>query len=314
MANYIDKLILSESYIYIADYELTSDAEAKIRRMLEASIRLRSPYFFQADVNYELKVESGSLTIKCTILGSLAAFLLSSANFREAVDQAYESSKYFSRSIVVDGIVASERPMYRVDAKEARLGVPGRLKRLIIKLAGLSTFSANWKSEHLKKELIALNKEIKNIYDDIGDSHERKLISDGLMTILNQDFPKILATAPSAQEFKNFEIRNNTLFADTINIVLDGKTPERKSLEIDWKLISSLFIALSSLYLHFRKGGDKNQSVTSDGSFSGLNNVSTEALAASISVKQVTALKKIAEEEKAKMENLAKDDFKNRFI
>lgn len=306
MANYIDKLILSESYIYIKDYDLTDEAKARIERFLEASIELRSESFFLADVKYDLKVEKGSLKIKCTILGSLAVFMASAANFREAVDRAHESSKFFASAIVVDGVVAAKRPMYKIDAKEARLGVPGRLKRLLLKLSALSTFSANWKPIQAANEIESLKKDIKNLYNDIGDDSERALISKGLLGIIAQDFPKTLPASASQQQIAAHQIQNNYVFAETVQIITDGKTPERKSLEVDWKVISHGLAFITAL-LAYLTAKVKSQPGATSVSHE-ISPKAAERLAATISVKEIKLLKKLVEDEKLKLQELVKDD------
>lgn len=315
MADYIQTLVLSESYIYISDYKLTAEAEARIRSVLESSIALRSPYFFQSKVAYELKVEEGSLKIKCTILGGLSAFLLADANFRVGVDRAYESAKYFAHSIIVDGVVASERSMYKVDVKEARLGVPGRLKRITSKLSGLSEFSSTLKATELEKDLTAFSKDIKNLFDDIKESDERALISKGLLSIIDADFPPRPSAAASPQEKKNSEIRNNQIFINTLQIIQDGKSEERKSAEIDWKTIGQLLVAIvtlsTALLQRRRSGGSTASTPLSAGSpVLPISDNAAENLAQHISIASIRKLKKIATEEKARLEELLADESK----
>ena len=75
-ANYLNSIVLCESYIYIDEYILTDERKALIQQALTDYANTRTPLFFGAEIPVDTEVTEGSLRAKVTVVGSILLLVL----------------------------------------------------------------------------------------------------------------------------------------------------------------------------------------------------------------------------------------------
>lgn len=257
MANYIDNTILCETYVHIETYDLSKEAEQRIRDYLEAQIKFKSEYFFDTKIEWEIEVEEGSLTIRATVLGGLAAFLISTASFKGSVYTAVDSAKMFSESLMVDGIVAAKNKARTVDHKEARLGVPGRLKRLIARIEKLGYEIERLKEKAISAKAAEVRRETERLLEDIPEQKDRVVVCKGLLEVMADNFPKKLSNNPTQREISGNWFSKREEYGAII-VVLDQQRSQKESDRMDQFVkfmqalasIAALYFGYKTLQLH----------------------------------------------------------------
>ena len=110
--------------------------------------------------------------------GAIYVVIAGYGSFRSGIDYLVHDGRHFgdmvtSRFIQDAGI--DEEKVYRV---ERRLGIPGRIRRLLVKIDKIE--QADYTSPAAREELEALREEVQGIVDDLDSKKDRQIFISNL--------------------------------------------------------------------------------------------------------------------------------------
>lgn len=185
---------IAETYIHLrvqASYEEMS----VVKRYFEVNGALLSKEIFGGRLEIEVKLEEASLKVWVTIAGLVYGIIAGYGSFRTGIDYTIKDSRAFSErlssSFVKDALIPKEK-VYRI---ERRLGVPGKISRLLDRLKRLETRSKN---TAINKEIEYIQKEIINILKRLDNEQDRKLFIKNLPDYAKERLP---SKFPAAKEW-----------------------------------------------------------------------------------------------------------------
>jgi len=190
MADYIDRSILCESYIYVEDYHLSQEGKEKLQYLLHEYAASRAPLFFGADIQIDAVAMEGSLRLKITVVATLTNLFIFYGSLRQSIDYLYKDAQTVASAFVTESMFAAGVKSNQVGRTEVRTGVPGALKRVISKLDALQLAAPDMTPEEFSASLAGIRAELLRIIDTIPSDQDKKTVGKGFIDLINGHFPK----------------------------------------------------------------------------------------------------------------------------
>lgn len=190
MADYIDRSIICESYIYVADYHLTKEQKHRLEGLLLDYAKARAPLFFGSEAVIESEAVEGSLKLKVTVVATLANFFIFYGGIRQSIDYLYKDAQTIASAFVTESMFAAGVKSNRVGRTEVRTGVPGALKRIISKLDVLRAVAPTMSPEDFSADLAGIRAELQRIVDTIPSKQDKEAVALGMAGIIEEHYPK----------------------------------------------------------------------------------------------------------------------------
>ncbi len=200
MADYIDRSIICESYIYVSDYQLNLEVKALLERALHEYASTRAPLFFGADIQIESEAVAGSLKLKVTVIATLTNLFVFYGSLRQSIDYLYKDAQTVASAFVTESIFAAKVKSNEVTRTEVRTGVPGALKRVISRIDVLKDRSHSMTPDEFSAELAGVRAELLRIIDTIPSDEDKKTVASGFVSIIDEHFPKPLSGLPREEQ------------------------------------------------------------------------------------------------------------------
>jgi hypothetical protein len=198
MADYIDRSIICESYIYVENYTLTGERKEMLQGALREYARTRAPLFFGADIEIASEASEGSLKLKVTIVATLTNLFIFYGSLRQSIDYLYKDAQTVASAFVTESMFAAGVKSNDVGRTEVRTGVPGALKRVLSKMDVLEESSRKMPPEEFSADLAGIRAELKRIIDTIPSDQDKESVANGFSQILNEQYP--VPAAPPQEE------------------------------------------------------------------------------------------------------------------
>ncbi len=168
---------LSEAYIHLKVDASLYELEA-VQEYLSFIGNKYALELYGQELDIQVRVEEGSLKAWVTAAGIIYAGVAGYGSFRSGIDHLANDAKVFgeivSSSFIEEAKIDKEK-VYRV---ERRLGVPGKIKRLLTKINRLER--ANYTNSIVQKELGGLREEIQEIVNQIDSEKDAELFVSNL--------------------------------------------------------------------------------------------------------------------------------------
>lgn len=189
MADYIDRSILCESYIFVEDYDLTQEKKALFEAQLLDYAKSRAPIFFGSDVQIESEAIEGSLKLKVTVVATLTNLFIFYGSIRQSIDYLYKDAQTVASAFITESMFVARVKSNEVSRTEVRTGVPGALKRVIAKIDTLEKDSKTISPDDFSAELAGIRAELARILATIPSEEDQETVATGFIEILEQQYP-----------------------------------------------------------------------------------------------------------------------------
>lgn len=198
MADYIDRSIICESYIFVENYHLDEEKKRQLESGLIDYAKTRAPLFFGSDIKIDAEAIEGSLKMKVTVVASLTNLFIFYGSLRQSVDYIYKDAQTIASAFVTESMFAAGVKSNQVGRTEVRTGVPGTLKRVISRIDALHASASTMPPEEFSAELAGVRCELERIIDMISSEEDKRTVAKGFVDILNVQYPK--PTTPPQEE------------------------------------------------------------------------------------------------------------------
>jgi len=190
MADYIDRSIICESYIYVQNYELTDEIKERLQRLLRDYAVARAPIFFGADVIVDPIVEEGSLRLKVVVVVTAIGNLLAQYGaIRDGIEAIVKDSHYMASALVTESIFVSDVRSGDVGRTEVRTGIPGSLKRVLAKLDALQANAHSMTPDEFSASLAGARAELERVIENLPLDEDKEIVALGFAQVLEENFP-----------------------------------------------------------------------------------------------------------------------------
>ncbi len=159
---------IAETYIHIKyDYNLKKKTHEEIKYYLEANSQKWAIKYFKQQVDITITIEEGSLKAWIIVGGLLYQGIAGYGSFRAGIDFMVKDAKSFSNYAIEQFYQHEHIPQTDIIRNERRLGIPGKIQRLLKKSDKLNMNQNNRNNlvEELKEELL----EILDLLDNEND-------------------------------------------------------------------------------------------------------------------------------------------------
>lgn len=202
MADYINKNILSQSYVHVEPEWLTSFSEkdkaekiALIKSIITVHAQERMKFFLYDDIVVDVEFEEGSIKAKITAYGKVCVLLSALNPLGSAITQYPEYrdgiKTIFSDVTKLSDMVNSEvlfqtnsRHKKEIIRIEARKGVIGSLYNINKKINDISSRTKNSKDNSpafIYTMFLGLHKDILGLMDNVNDKDDKELVRTSLI-------------------------------------------------------------------------------------------------------------------------------------
>ena len=144
------------------------------------------------EVDIQVRIEEGSLKAWVTAAGIIYGTISGYGSFRSGIEHLTEDARSFGKIVsarfIEDSGIEKEK-IYRV---EKRLGIPGKINRLLTRIEELE--QADYSNQLVRDELKAIHSQVKRIIDDLDSDQDRKLFLSSLPDIyrdIQQPEPRV---------------------------------------------------------------------------------------------------------------------------
>ncbi|MCP3324073.1 hypothetical protein ACK33O_08305 [Aeromonas hydrophila] len=202
MADYINKNILSQSYVHVEPEWLTSlsgkDKAEKIealKNIITKHAQERMRFFLYDDIIINVEFEEGSIKAKITAYGKVCVLLSALNPLGSAITQ-YSEYRDGIKTILSDVVKLSDmvnsEVLFQTDSRykkeiiriEARKGVIGSLHNINKKINDISNRTKNHKGNSptlIYPMLLGLHKDILGLMDNVNDKDDKELVRTSLI-------------------------------------------------------------------------------------------------------------------------------------
>jgi len=168
---------LAELYINLDVCASPEEKEAVINYLSEVGHRYANEYFRHGS-SISLEVEDGSLKIWLTVLGGLYLSIGQYGSFRAGLDFLAEDARSFGDTVKGSFFREANVPNHKITRVERRLGIPGKINRLLRKLEKME--EADTTNKFTRDEIIQIRGMIQNIVIKLDDPKDKKVFLENL--------------------------------------------------------------------------------------------------------------------------------------
>lgn len=172
--------ILSQAYLNLTIDASEIEIEA-VRSYLSDIGRSYGIEIYGREIEIQVRVEEGSLKTWVTVAGAIYVVVAGYGSFRSGVDHLVLDARHFGEIIAsrfIEDANIDEGKVYRV---ERRLGIPGRIRRLLVKIEKIE--QAEYTNSIVRRELQELRDEVQGIVDDLDSDKDRRVFLSNLPTV-----------------------------------------------------------------------------------------------------------------------------------
>ena len=123
MADYINKNILSESYVHIDVVHLNEEQKKAFANNLMEYTKSRGKFALYEGIVPEIRTRDGSLKVYSSITGTLTQALGNFSSFEEALDHLYVDAKRLADAMILETLFLAKARGKKVLRHEARTGI-----------------------------------------------------------------------------------------------------------------------------------------------------------------------------------------------
>jgi hypothetical protein len=186
---------LAEAYIHFSID--VKDVPPSDLRAFEEEIYARYALIlneFRGNRVLTVRVEDGSLKIWITVLGTLYTLIIGYGAFRQGIDYLVSDAKKFDNMVISDLVESVNIPQEKVYRIERRLGMPGKIQRILVRVERLSQLSSTYQNPDIADEVEHIKGEIINILKAIPDEQDRQIFIEALPKPISSSLPMPLPT------------------------------------------------------------------------------------------------------------------------
>jgi hypothetical protein len=198
--------IIAETYIHLA-----IDARKEFIERSRAYLYHRGYNFanqmFKDKVVLYVRVEDGSYRAWLTVAGAIFVAIANYGSFRSGIDHMVNDARRFSEYVISDFLGETQLQDKKIFRLERRLGMPGRIQRLLrridrledtITLGQIIDDGKTYVDQRLRirmesRELKNLKDEIISILEDLDEEKDRELFFHSLPDSVKDEFPEDLS-------------------------------------------------------------------------------------------------------------------------
>lgn len=190
---------IAETYLHFK-IDVSPEDLSAIKDYLKAKGNIISKEVFGKNFYLEVRVENGSLKAWIIAGGILYTAIAGYGSFRSGIDYIVKDSRWFSQLMVDDfGRVANikDDEIVRI---ERRLGVPGKIQRLLKSLNKLKY--SHFKEDKIEKKLTQIEKELVAIFQSLDSKEDYDYLHDNLLEELDLIFDEFKANTIEYSQIK----------------------------------------------------------------------------------------------------------------
>lgn len=147
---------------------------------------------FRGERVLTVRVEDGSLKVWLTVLGALYTLTTGYGAFRQGIDYLVSDATKFDQKVISDLVEKINIPREKVYRIEKRLGMPGKIQKLLVRVDRLSKQSVSYHHTDVADELKNIETEIINILKAIPDEKDRQIFIEALPSAISSALPRPL--------------------------------------------------------------------------------------------------------------------------
>lgn len=178
MADYIRRTVLAEAYLHVEHEaeDLTADEISALKSHVRSYLEKRSKFFLYEDVAVEIEVNEGSLKVVATVVGSLWMALSTYADVRTGVQLLYDDVRTLSEAAILESRFAAGARRSDVIRQEARPGVVGSLRQILVDFDVLVAQSPQLTPEQIANRIEKLRERIDRISSALQDTDDQEYV------------------------------------------------------------------------------------------------------------------------------------------
>lgn len=180
---------LAQAYLHLKPYKASRKKLSTLVKVAEALSADAAKQIYDGGVTIDVELEEGSLVVRITVIGLLAGHLALESyskiadykGFKESIVELCNDAREFAVDVCEPfqkKAGATKEQVYRF---ERRLKTPGKLNRLVQRLAHIENSIEELSSKALKKELSELHGQLSLIAEDLT-ADELSIIEKRLTT------------------------------------------------------------------------------------------------------------------------------------
>jgi len=181
---------IAETYFRI-EIELNLPDQEGLEKSLDAIAANASRGLFNQQVEVVSFVTSGSIRGWVVAAGTMALAIEHYGGFRDGLDYLIRDARTFSDQII-STVQNSGVPESKILRTERRLGVPGRVKRLLVQLDELKSHGRDLSKAQYDAKIESVKRKTLAILGDTDDTQDRALIVEVLPSSVRSRLPSQL--------------------------------------------------------------------------------------------------------------------------
>ncbi|MEH6518735.1 MAG: hypothetical protein V7742_18815 [Halioglobus sp.] len=171
---------LSVAYVHLKLSASVSEIEA-VQEYLTIIGKNYAHELYKQEIYIEVHVEAGSLKAWVVVAGSLYIGIGQYGSFRSGIDHLVKDARTFGEAVSSTFIETADIDNEKVYRIERRLGIPGRIKRLLSKIDQIE--QADYVSRLAVRDLSDLRLEVQGIVDDLDSEEDISLLVSNLPNV-----------------------------------------------------------------------------------------------------------------------------------
>ncbi|WPO43119.1 hypothetical protein [Tardiphaga sp. 42S5] len=183
---------LAQAYLHLKPYKASRKKLSALVKVAEALSADAAKRIYDGGVTIDVELEEGSLVVRVTVIGLLAGHLALESyskiadykGFKESVVELCNDAREFAVDVCEPFQKKAGATKDQVYRFERRLKTPGKLNRLVRRLAHVESSLEELSHKDLKKELSELQRQLALIAEDLSvdelSAVERRLTTQGL--------------------------------------------------------------------------------------------------------------------------------------
>jgi len=175
---------IAEAYFHFK-ISVSSKDLALIQKYLETEGRIVSKKLFGEKISLEVNVETGSLKVWITV-GSMLLIIANYGSFRSGVDYIIKDARTFSQWIFDDFKMNAEVKDAEIVRIERRLGVPGKIQRLLKSIDKLKY--SHFNADKIEEKMAQIRKDLAAIFQSLDSREDHLYIQNHLLNEIDLIF------------------------------------------------------------------------------------------------------------------------------
>ena len=211
---------LAEAYIHFS-IDIT-DVPLEDLRAFEDEIYSRYHHIlkeFRGKRVLTVRVEEGSLKIRLAVFGTIYVLITSYGSFRQGIDYLVSDAKKFDKMVASDLVEHVNIPREKVYRIEKRLGIPGKIRRILVRIDRVSQRSSSYNHPDIAEEIKQIKSEVINILNAMPDEQDRQIFIEALPQPISSSLPsplprpieedRVVIEEPFGQRRRELDVEKN---------------------------------------------------------------------------------------------------------